>query len=245
MATLRSNGILIVDAIPIHTPVNNQPRLAFNPNTSVFYAYDGAWSSINLEIGNEVDFSGKTSFSLPVSATPVVNSNGEIALDTTVVDVSHGVIKYFGGEEMVVIAVPIAEFTGLADGDVIKYNAVADEFQIGSVPTASGGLKQYKAYWAQSGVVAPTLIASLVNDFGTPFTLARVSAGVYTATLAGAFPDGDKFFPLTITVQSTAKPLMYSLRRTTANELTIEFYGQDGVAVDLEGRVAIGFEQHP
>lgn len=249
MAILRSNGVLITDGQPTHTPADNEAILAFVPADETFWAFQGSlpWVAVVPELGSDVDFSSKSSFKLPVSATPTVNANGEIALDTTVTDISHGLIKYYGAEELVVIAVPLAQISGLADGDVIKYNATTDEFEIGPVPTATGGIKQYKAYWTQSGTDDPLLQSTIVNDFGTAFTLDRpgVTAGIYTATLVGAFPDADKFFPLTITIQSTNKPMMYSLRRTSADAITIEFYDATGTPADLQGRIAIAFEQHP
>jgi hypothetical protein len=70
------------------------------------------------------------SFEIPNSATPTVDANGEVAIDTTVTDFSHGVMKYYGGEEMAVIAVPIAELTTPTDGYIIAYNATNDEFEL-------------------------------------------------------------------------------------------------------------------
>lgn len=244
MAILRSNGVLIVDSIPVHTPADSEARFAFDPATLTLYGYDGAWSVLNVDIGSDVDFSAKSSFKLPTSAAPTVNANGEIALDTSVSDISHGVVKIFGGEELALIAVPIAELSGLADGDVIKYNATADEFQIGPVPTSSGGRKAFLANYTQATTGAPALAGSAAtNDFGGTFTPSRDSAGVYTFTLVGAFPDADKFFPTVFIVQTTAKPLMYSIRRISADAFTLETYTHDGTALDVDGRFTIGFEQ--
>jgi len=44
------------------------------------------------------------------------------------------VMKYFSGEEMAVVAMPIAEFTSPTDGHVVTYNATNDEFEL-----AAGG----------------------------------------------------------------------------------------------------------
>ena len=77
-----------------------------------------------------IDAGGATSLEIPNSATPTVNADGEIALDTTVSDFSHGILKYYGGEEMAVVAVPIAELTSPSDGHVIAYNATNDEFEL-------------------------------------------------------------------------------------------------------------------
>lgn len=67
---------------------------------------------------------------LPNSATPTVDADGEIAVDTTVTDFSHGVLKYYGGEEMGVVAMPIAQFSSPSDGNVPAYNATTDEFEM-------------------------------------------------------------------------------------------------------------------
>lgn len=83
------------------------------------------------------DAGGATSFEIPNSATPTVDADGEIAVDTTVTDWSHGILKYFGGEELGVVAMPIAAFTTPTDGYVVAYNATNDEFEL--VANAGGG----------------------------------------------------------------------------------------------------------
>lgn len=80
------------------------------------------------------DFGGATSFEIPNSATPTVNADGEIAIDTTITDFSAGLIKYFSGEEMAVVAMPVAELTSPTDTHVVTYNATTDEFEL-----AAGG----------------------------------------------------------------------------------------------------------
>lgn len=84
-----------------------------------------------------IDAGGATSFEIPNSATPTVDANGEIALDTTVADFSHGILKYFGGEELAVVALPIAELTTPTNGHVVAYNSTNDEFEL--VAQAGGG----------------------------------------------------------------------------------------------------------
>lgn len=77
-----------------------------------------------------INFGGAVSLEIPNSATPTVNADGEVAIDTTVTDFSHGVYKYYGGEEMGIVAMPIAEFTTPLDGIVPTYNATNDEFEM-------------------------------------------------------------------------------------------------------------------
>lgn len=76
------------------------------------------------------DFGGAGSLEIPNSATPTVNADGEIAVDTTVTDFSAGVLKYYSGEEMAVVAMPIAQLTTPTDGNVVSYNATNDEFEL-------------------------------------------------------------------------------------------------------------------
>lgn len=80
--------------------------------------------------GGEINGGALTSFELPNSLAPSLDANGEIALDTSVDDFSHGVLKYYGGEILALIAVPLAELSGLNNGDVVAYNATNDEFEI-------------------------------------------------------------------------------------------------------------------
>lgn len=98
-------------------------------------------STIALIAGNTYtgvhNFGGATSLEVPNSATPTVNADGEIAVDTTVTDFSHGVLKYYGGEELGVVAMPIAQFTTPTDGYVVAYNATNDEFEL--VANGAGG----------------------------------------------------------------------------------------------------------
>lgn len=83
------------------------------------------------------NFGGASDFEIPNSTAPTVDTDGQVAIDTSVVDFSHGVMKYFSGEEMGVVAMPIAEFTTPTNGHVIAYNATNDEFEL--VAQAGGG----------------------------------------------------------------------------------------------------------
>ena len=49
MAILQSNGILLVDSIPTHTPISGQATLARLNNTLTFYSYNGSvWNTVRL-----------------------------------------------------------------------------------------------------------------------------------------------------------------------------------------------------
>lgn len=84
------------------------------------------------------DFGGATTFEIPNNTSPSMAADGRIAVDTSVTDFSHGVLKYYGGEEMGVVSMPIAEFTSPTDGAVPTYNATNDEFEM-AVPSGGGG----------------------------------------------------------------------------------------------------------
>lgn len=101
---------------------------------------DGVSGNPTLSLPASIDLGGKTSFEIPNSAAPAVDADGEIAVDSTVTDFSHGVLKYFGGEEMGVVAMPIAQFTSPTGDYVVKYNATADEFQLAADAGAGGGI---------------------------------------------------------------------------------------------------------
>lgn len=84
-----------------------------------------------------VDMGGATSLEIPNSAAPTVNADGEIALDTTVTGFSHGIVKYYSGEELGIVAMPVAQFTTPVNGAVPTYNSTNDEFEM-TVPAGGG-----------------------------------------------------------------------------------------------------------
>jgi hypothetical protein len=112
---------------------------AFGGDAGLTYAKStDTLTSVNQTITGVIDAGGATSLEIPNSAAPTVNADGEIAVDTTVADFSHGIVKYYSGEEMAVIAVPIAELTTPTDGHIVAYNATNDEFEL-VAPSGVGG----------------------------------------------------------------------------------------------------------
>jgi len=77
------------------------------------------------------------SMRIPLSAAPTMAVDGDFAIDTTVTDFSHGVLKFFDGEEIGVVAMPIAEFSSPTDTHVVTYNAANDEFELAAVSAAT------------------------------------------------------------------------------------------------------------
>lgn len=104
-----------------------------------------------------IDFGGASSLEIPNSAAPTVNADGEIALDTTVTDWSHGILRYYGGEEMAIVAIPAAQLTSPTDGEVLAYNATNDEIEF-VAQSGSGDTYNY------SSIGAPQLFNPDVAD---------------------------------------------------------------------------------
>lgn len=106
-----------------------------------------------------VDAGGATSFEIPNGASPTVDADGEIAIDTTVGDFTNGVFTYYSGAAMGAVAMPIGEFASPLDGAVPTYNAASDQFEL-QVGGGGGG-----ANTELSNLASPTQInESLVSD---------------------------------------------------------------------------------
>lgn len=125
------------------------------------------------DIGTGVfDFGGATSFEIPNGAAPTVNADGEVAIDTTITDFSTGLIKYYSGEEMAVVAMPIAELTSPTDTHVVTYNATTDEFELAA--GGGGGALDYEliatATASASASIAFTGLTSTYNTYVLKFT---------------------------------------------------------------------------
>lgn len=115
---------------------------------------DGGSGNPVISLPTTVNLSGKTSFAIPVSAAPTVSSNGQIAVDTTVTDFSHGIVKVFAGEELGIVALPISEFTAPLDGQIIAYNAANDEFEL--ITQATDATLAALAAYNTNGLVTQT-----------------------------------------------------------------------------------------
>jgi hypothetical protein len=86
------------------------------------------------------DFGGATQFEIPNDNAPTApNVDGEMVVDLSVADWSHGLLEYYGGELMGVVAMPIAQFTSPTDNYVVTYNAATDEFELQAGGGGNGG----------------------------------------------------------------------------------------------------------
>lgn len=95
--------------------------------TNPYGIYQSGTSDVNYFAGR-VDIIN--AMRIPYSATPTMAVDGDFAIDTTVTDFSAGVLKYYDGEEMGVVSMPIAQFSSPTDGYIISYNATNDEFEL-------------------------------------------------------------------------------------------------------------------
>lgn len=126
---------------------------------------------------------------IPVSATPSVTVDGDIAYDTTVTDFSTGLIKFFGTEEQAIVTMPIAQFTTPSDGFVVTYNVANNEFELtaagvgdmilASIQTVTGA----KTFGTIGGAVDKFILAGSTS--GSTIVNAAAIAGTTTITLQG------------------------------------------------------------
>lgn len=138
-------------------------------------------NTANVWSANLQDFSGAT-LRIPVSATPSVTTDGDIAFDSLVTDFSTGLIRFFGAEEQGIVTMPIAEFITPTDGSVISYNATNDEFEL---ITAGAGDMILSATQTVTGAKTfdnATLILA-GSTSGTTILNAAAVAGTTTVTL--------------------------------------------------------------
>lgn len=201
---------------------------------------DGVAGNPTLSFPTTIDLGGKASLEIPNSAAPTVNADGEIAVDTTVADLSHGIIKYYSGEELAVISIPVAQLTGMVEGDVITYNATADEFQVTAVPSQVPLM--YKIRASQTGVGSPTVTTTMKNTLVASPLFAYQSPGVYELGVAGT-PFTANTFPQA-QLEVTAGCDSVKLEVTANNKITVFTY-LDGVATELEGDLFLSIEVYP
>jgi hypothetical protein len=115
--------------------------------------------------------------------TPTVDADGEIAIDTTVADFSHGIMFYYSGKIMGILAMPIAQFTSPTDNDIISYNATNDEFELVAAVTTdekvgvdSGATPGYLGAASNDGVLRTDGTILTYADGGDYVTLTVADA---------------------------------------------------------------------
>ena len=191
-----------------NTPTLVSPNLG-TPATGTLTNCDGLPIATGLEIGTKAnlesrlsdvadlaeadgdvytgvhDFGGATSLEIPNSATPTVNANGEIAIDTDMGAAwDEGIIKYFSTSEMGVVAMPVAHFTSPTDGHIVAYNATNDEFEL--VAQSGGGDTVIGAQ--QYTIRADAIVPAVTNGCNAP-TVKEFGAEALTLPIC-VFPEG-------------------------------------------------------
>ena len=164
-------------------------------------------------------FAGST-MRIPVSATPTIAVNGDIAIDTTITDFTTPLIRYFGTESMVVIAVPDAQIVTPTGGHVITYNATTDEFEL---VAATGG--EFTGAWTADH-----------NIGGSAFSLQDARFADPT--------DNTKTIQLNLAGMTTAIELTISTSQSTARTITIPNIGANRsfVVTGETSQIVIGTE---
>lgn len=132
-------------------------------------AVDASAATVTLgSVSGTIDAGGATSLEIPNSASPTVNADGEIAVDTSVTDFTNGIITYYSGAQMGVVGMPIAEFASPSDGAVPTYNAANDQFEL-QVGGGGGGANTELSNLASPTQINTTLESDTNNtdDLGT------------------------------------------------------------------------------
>jgi len=119
---------------------------------------------------------------IPLSATPTMAVDGDFAIDTTVTDFSHGIMKYFDGEEVGVVAMPIAQFGTPSDGFVVSYNATNDEFEL--VAAGVGDALTTNPLSQFAATTSAQLLGVISNETGTGLLVFGTSPTIVTPTIA-------------------------------------------------------------
>lgn len=99
---------------------------------------------------------------------------------------------------------------------VSKNGSIAQKVLVADLPT----YKVWSGLLTQTGTDAPTATV-LQNTLGGTITWARTSAGLYTATLTGAFTADKTFSVGSAFNDGTAVPVIVAPVRTSANVVTV------------------------
>lgn len=84
--------------------------------------------------------------------------------------------------------------------------------------------KVWAGYVSQTGTSAPTVGSVVANSIGGTLVWSYVSAGVYRATLTGAFPAGKLFAPFQMASATDAAHLRLKVERIDNNIIEVTTY---------------------
>jgi len=123
----------------------------------------------------------------------------------------------------IILANNASSVSGFTGNSGLSNAEISNNFVL--IQNALNASKIYRAVLTQSGTSAPT-VTVIENSFGSDFTWAYSSTGVYTATLTGAFT-ANKTFTIISGVAGVATAV-----RTDANTITVSSYSAIGTAAN-------------
>ena len=134
---LGANRIMVVTGLTSQITIGTEVTGA---STSLTDTADIAYLNQANTFGAFLNSFVTSTMRIPLSATPTMAVDGDFAIDTDLgVDFSHGFIKYFDGEEVVVVGMPVAQFGSPADGEAVTYNSTTNEFEL-RTPAGAGDM---------------------------------------------------------------------------------------------------------
>lgn len=110
------------------------------------------------------DFGGATTFEIPNNSAPTMAANGQIAVDTNVSGFGMGLVKYYSGQEMGVIAIPVADLVSPGNQYAVVYDGSNNKFTLS----------------AQTGAPDQNLWETIAGDTGS--TAANITTDTLTVT---------------------------------------------------------------
>ena len=177
------------------------------------------------------DFGGAADLEIPNSATPTVDTAGQIAVDTTITDHTGLITYYDGTEALYVIALPTANLDN-TDGDVISYNAGNNEFEM--VPQSGGSDPDTETYTNGNasdivlgdvvyleGGVDDTVELADADDIGNSDQIVGIAAATISASASGLIHVARGKVIAGVISAATAGDIYYlSVTGTSTNTLT-------------------------
>lgn len=144
-----------------------------------------------------VDYSGITWIKLPYSASPTVSANGQIGINSTVTNWSHGVVYVYAGEQLAVVTLPVAQIAAPTDGHVLTYDGTNDEFKLAAgtpatVVTSTNVITDNRVVRGDGGSRGVQESAVTIDDSGNVTGVGTLNAsGTITADGGLTIPSGD------------------------------------------------------
>lgn len=136
-------------------------------------ASPAAITAANLTASGVVQMGDATSLEIPNSAAPSISIDGQVAIDTSVTDFANGLVTYYSGAQMGVVAMPIAQFTSPLSGSYVAYDATSNGFKLRTGGAAAGPDKavQYNEGSSALGGTSGFEFDNLANVLTVPYAI--------------------------------------------------------------------------